>query len=77
MQSYKNDELLKTIQDSPISELFKAIEKDPEIKDATHHVIGKLPKVNNIVTINGLKFKVIHADNLGRINLKILENDRL
>ena len=72
MQSYNDDELLKS-QMGELKSLVNAIENDEEIKDATHHIIGRLPEVNEVVTINGLKFKVIHSDNLGRVNLKILE----
>ena len=72
MQSYNDDKLLKTLT-GEMEDLKKALTSDPDLKDATHHVIGSLPELNSIVKINGLKFKVIHCDNLGRVNLKILE----
>ena len=48
MQSFDGDELLQTLR-GEVDELIKSMPHD-----ATHHVIGHLPKVGDDVTINGL-----------------------
>ena len=53
MQSYKNDELLKT-QTGSMKELADKMVKDTV---ATHHVIGHLPNRGDSITLNGLSYK--------------------
>lgn len=70
MQSYKNDELVSTLMGN--GEQLKARMKELE-GQATHHVIGKLPKKGEVVTVNGLRYKVTSSDGLeGKLRLRIL-----
>ena len=71
MQSYNESELIDTKQGT-VDELKKRI--DELEGKATHHVIGHLPKKGNIVTINGLRFKVVSMDAIkGSLRAKILK----
>ena len=72
MQEYINDELVKT----------KILEEDeqtgnlklPEMqKNSTHQVVGKMPKKNQIFTLNGLRYRVTRSDFIrGKFVAKIL-----
>ena len=64
MQSYDNDELLKTLTASKMEELTDAIHNDPELKNATHHVIGKLPNKGDTIRLNGLEYNVVSVNKL-------------
>ena len=70
MQSYNESELIDTEQGT-IDKLKKRI-KELE-GEATHHVIGHLPKKGDVVTINGLRFKVVSTDAIkGSLRAKLL-----
>jgi len=74
MQSYKNDKLVSTLMGTgeQLGERIKELEGR-----ATHHVIGKLPKKGEVVTINGLRYKVVSSDGLeGKLRLRILRPRR-
>jgi hypothetical protein len=60
MQSYKNNELIKT-QTGPLEKLTEEMKKD---KKSTHHVIGKIPKTGSEIIVNGLIYKVISSNPL-------------
>jgi len=74
MQSYENKKLISTDQGT-IEELKERIK---ELEDqATHHVIGKLPKKGDVVTVNGLRYKVVSVDGIeGKLRLRILRPKR-
>ena len=58
MQSYKNDELLKT-QTGSIKELADKMVKDTV---ATHHIIGRMPNKGDSITLNGLSYKIVSVN---------------
>jgi len=74
MQSYNNEKLISTDVDT--IEGLRARIKELE-GQATHHVIGKLPSKGDVVTVNGLRYKVISADGIeGKLRLRILRPKR-
>jgi len=73
MQSYNENELLKT-NIGDLEKLTDAIKNDDDIKGATHHVIGKIPKKDSIVKVNGLEYKVVNSNpHRGMFVAKILK----
>jgi Mg2+/Co2+ transporter CorC len=64
MQEFSDAELMKTL----ISEkTFPPMEEG-----STHQVIGKIPKLGDVITVNGLLFDVTFFDNaLGKFTAKI------
>lgn len=74
MQSYEGDKLVST-DTGTLKQLFeRAQEIDGQI---LHHVIGKLPSKGEVVTINGLRYKVASVDGVeGKLRLRILRTKR-
>jgi len=74
MQEYnRNDELVNTAMAESAEELIKARANQA----IGHVVIGNLPCRGEIVTIHGLKFKVLSkSDKRGTLHLEILKPER-
>lgn len=66
MQSYEDGEIIATNTGS--LDKLKGIMGNLE---NAHHVIGNLPKIGQIVEINGLKFRVRSVNKNGKIGLRI------
>lgn len=72
MQSYTEQELIDTATDS-FEELAK---RAANLKQATHHVIGKLPVRGTILEFNGLKYRVLSTSKSGHLHLELLKPDQ-
>ena len=75
MQEYdRNNELINTVMAESEEELINARAKE---LDGRYVVIGNLPGRGEIVTIHGLKFKVLSkSDKRGTLHLEILKPER-
>ena len=72
MQEFQNDELKKTLlldEDEETGE----IKLPGMLKNSTHQIVGKMPKKDQVFTLNGLQYKVTRSDFIrGKIVAKIL-----
>lgn len=61
MQSYRDDKVVDSqlLPDDPTGALAKKLEQ-LKTGDIDHFVVGRVPEVNELITVNGLKF-VVHA----------------
>jgi len=69
MQTFKNDELMKT-QMGSIENLAKEIVQDvkkkekKKVPDRIHHVVGKIPKAGREFTLDGLLYRIVSSNPL-------------
>jgi Mg2+/Co2+ transporter CorC len=79
MQSRDEDNRIKQLTEVDLSKINDLAVKlrSAEEKGAVSHTIGKLPKADENVTINGLSYRVDFADFVkGKFTLKLVCRDK-
>ncbi len=73
MQTYEDEKLLATTMGKP-KELGEVLEEQQSKMRVTHAVIGKIPSKGDVITVNGLNYKVKTANVIdGTFKAKILK----